>query len=255
MTRILVDTSIRSAAQLGEWIEVPHTVEWGGRKFQIPWTGLAPKRPEGETRKAGEAVCLPTIGRLARQGRLTLATYDELQFEEMNGLRPVRDSVADALHSVPWLRLEPAIDRSYFVPTAFPPGYKTSMLDGFCRTLLSSEFDPRHLPAAIRDRLPEGTLRRFAELDEFRALCRDADGRHLPDLFHLWTGEVNDCDFFLTMDRRFINFCASHVRRPLKCRPIGPSSLLSELGIDHADPLFAEPDEVLDGIGRRHLRE
>lgn len=227
---ILVDTSVRSAAQLGHWGTISKSVQWGPHTIEHTVTALVRGGPKRDEAYDDNARCLSTVGQLARDGRIVLATYDELQFEEMNGSRPVRGTVADAFVGVDWQHVKSAVDRSYFIPTMFPPGYQADMLVEFCQSILLKDFELARWPAEFVESLPEASRRNLANRQRFQSLAAGAPATLLPDLFHLWTGEVAGCDFFLTMDVKLINFCFSHVHRDLPCRPITPAGLLTELG-------------------------
>jgi hypothetical protein len=128
------------------------------------------------------------------------------------------------------------------------------MLIEFCQVLLAPSFDVQKWPAEFIQELPDMTRKGLGRLDEFRQLCRHVQTPTLlPDLFHLWTGEVNGCEFFLTMEKTLPNFCASHVHRPLVCRPIDPTGLLHELGVRELDPAFAKVGEYAGFFEARRL--
>jgi len=76
------------------------------------------------------------------------------------------------------------------MPVVFPPGYSTTMLEDFCRTLLSQSFLPGRLPPGLAANLPDRTR----QLEDLRALRRYARVDHLAELFHQWIGEANGCE-------------------------------------------------------------
>lgn len=232
---VLVDTSVRSATQLGHWGTVRESVRWGSHTVEQAVTVLVRRASKRDEVYDANARCLSSIGQLARDGRIVLATYDKLQFEEMNGSRPVKNTVADAFVDVEWQWVEPAVDRSFFIPTMFPPGYNAGMLVEFCQSMLLRDFDIGRWPADFVEALPPVSRLSLAKRQEFQSLARDAPEKLLRDLFHLWTGEVTGCEFFLTMDSRLINYCFSHVHRKLACRPITPVGLSHEFGIRPPD--------------------
>ena len=77
------------------------------------------------------------------------------------------------------------------------------------------------------------------------------DDEKLRDIFHLWTGETNNIEYFLTIDKRFINAISQNQRSNLPCKPIAPDDLLSELNVLERDLLPFETNQNYDFFGNK----
>src|SRR5882672_7469347 len=91
-TTVLVDTSVRSAANVLEWTTEHKTVDWGGMRHSFD-VAVMVRRKERDLDYEEQVRALPTITRLVREGHIIFATYIELDFENMNGRRPSRKKV------------------------------------------------------------------------------------------------------------------------------------------------------------------
>jgi hypothetical protein len=95
-------------------------------------------------------------------------------------------------------------------------------------------------------RFSEFEQRCLMSLDTFRLIACHLPQTHYPDAFHLWTAEVHGLDYFLTVDKKFINVMSRTLRSALHARPISPRDLLSELGIKELDELPIHDWEIHD---------
>jgi hypothetical protein len=246
--QVLLDTSVNSAAQVLQWATVRHTVNWGGRPHSSDVVVMRRQRTRDPDFEA-QVAALPTLGRLAREGVIELATYSELLFEEMYGRRSARATVGDLFVGVSRKDVEAAIDRSYFEAVTFPKTGETENLIRFCSMLLRTDRDLSWMRESPWGRLPDLTVRNLQNLARWRAICANALPAHYPDLFHLWTGESNGCAYFLTMEKRLPNFIDSHLRDVnLGCRPVRPTQLLKELGLTELDPMPCERGDTLSFV-------
>jgi hypothetical protein len=246
-TTVLVDTSVRSAANVLEWTTERKPVAWGRTRHSFD-VAVMVRRNERDLDHEEQVRALPTITRLVREGHLTFATYTELDFEDMNGRRPSRTTVGDLFGTIDFRMIEPAIDRSFFGGIAFPEGAKSEALRTFCHALLTKDFCRDKISPHRLDQLPRLTVESLKAVSRFREICRNAQPNHYPDLFHLWTGEVNECPYFLTMEARLPNFCESHLGGRLRCTPVRPIQLLHIFGMLPVDPLPCEIGDVLSFV-------
>lgn len=215
----------------------------------------------GDARLPLNQRALPTIGRLAREGRLELCTYAEIC-----GAPPTagpRGTVLDLLGDVTIVTVEPAIDRAAIDSDVFRDAAQSGALLRFCTRVKSGHQALEQLPIELVSRLPDTTRRGLASLHRFRELAARTQGAHLADLFHLWTGELAGCDYLLTMDGSIEAFLDRRVRpgldAPLHCNPIEPEDLLVALEVEERDapPAMAGTVVSLDSPrgphGRGHL--
>jgi predicted nucleic acid-binding protein len=172
---------------------------------------------------------LLAIAQFAREDRVHLFTYSEIELETLNGTLFPSSQIADCFDGVTIDHLDPPIDRSKL---------QKMSEDEFCKKETRVKFFDwlRSInPADLADKpwflatFSAFERRNFESLGRFRAICRDLAQTHFPDAFHLWTAEVHGLDYFLTADKKFINALTKSSRINLITRPIGPSDFVAEL--------------------------
>ncbi len=209
-----------------------------------------------EARPPVNQLALPTVGRLARQGELELCSYIEI-CGTPDAPAP-SGTLLDLLGEVAILNVEPAIDRTALDSDVFRDDAQPGALRRFCMRLKSGHQALEQLPAEFLARLPATSRRGVASLERFCELAARTQGEHLVDLFHLWTGELAVCEYFLTLDDRLAEFLDRRVRpglvTPLTCNPVEPEQLLHRLGLPDRDPPPALSGTVVDLFSRRSRR-
>lgn len=193
-----------------------------------------PARDDEHVARLDQAA-LPTVGRLARDGAIVLCTYAEFGPPPPPGDGSWRSLLGD----VPVATVEPAIDRAAFGADVFDDAPQPGALARFCTRLKSGHAAFEGLSGDALGALPQTTRRGIASLRRYRELAARVQGDHLGDLFHLWTGELADCRWWLTFDPSVEDFLGSRVRpfvaEPLRCEPVGPDRLLQVLGVAARD--------------------
>ncbi|MBK6674449.1 MAG: hypothetical protein IPG49_13645 [Proteobacteria bacterium] len=144
------------------------------------------------------------------------------------------------------------IERSFFQGTINLSKYlaRDAVID-FCAMLLAVKDEHIERILNLEKDFPESTLRGIRDLPRFRKLCVSAPRKHYPDLFHLWTAEHAGCEFFLTMDKKFVNFGTNQCTGILKCEPVRPSMFLERIGVADRDPMpfdFGDPISFFDAV-------
>src|SRR5689334_7058185 len=95
--RILVDNSVLRVGIIGEWAKQPVSAKWADTNISMEVIGMVrrpmPSPTEVERRAAIEA--LPTICKLADQGKLELCTYEELRAEIWKGKNKTAGTIGD----------------------------------------------------------------------------------------------------------------------------------------------------------------
>jgi hypothetical protein len=187
---------------------------------QLVKRDLPKKIPDNERWKRAQSEGMPRIAELARQGRVRLFTYDEIENENLRGAMFPSGVVAHCLAGVEIGYVPAAIERSIFPDMP---------LESFCRGLRS--LDHRELAKRTKflSKFSDFERRNLKSLGRFVELCAGLEETHHPDALHLWTAEVNNLDFFLTSDKKFINVMTMTSQVALTTRPICPSDLLSML--------------------------
>jgi hypothetical protein len=199
---------------------------------------------------------LPTLGRLAREGRVALCSYVELR-RTAASIAPSGPALA-LLGDVTLDEVEPAIDRDALDLDVFHDGTQPGALQRFCTLLKARHNAFSNLPPDVVVQLPPTTRRGLGSLERFCELAARTQGQRLVDLFHLWTGELAGCEYLLTMDDSLAEFLDQRVRPglgiALACNPIGPDALLARLGVPDRDPLPLQTTTVVSLFSPRQPR-
>jgi hypothetical protein len=199
----------------------------------IGWM-LIPPSQDGWLRS--QTACLPTIGRLSREGKVKLSTSHELWREATRGYMDQRQP-GFAFEGCEWEELKLPIERFRLWTLAGDQIWDDEPLRCFCGLLLK--------PESLLDTLTPDVLAKFStfELDNmrknavFKEICRTLSWKHWPDAFHLWTAEVNGVDFYVTLDKKFKNALSKNQRLSIACETVFPDQLLERQGITERDPL------------------
>lgn len=237
--KIFLDNCILSIAQSLQGAVKQKSIHWGDTVQMVEIVGYQrrplPSYDEGWKRE--QVLCLPTIGRLAREGKLSLCTYWEVLFEgwKRSGSSSI-DEMGNVFAGSTIHHVDAAIERSYFFQTTICEFIETEQVVEFCKWLLTPKIEVLAEKLSGNPRFPVAVLERFAQIQRFRDLCRGLAEKQFPDAFHLWTAEVNGADCFLTIDGRFIRAMTESKNINLPCKLMSPSTLLALLGVTERDP-------------------
>jgi hypothetical protein len=238
----LIDLSVRRHAVPTQETWIEKTLRWAGRGLPTRIAGWTPKpQPYGAWLQE-QIRCLPTIARLAARDSIRLYTYSELEFEEWSGRSEMMGTFGDLFPRKTIKRCPAAINRPRFRQNVDFSYYlnRDEMIE-FCKFLLT--IDPSLLPRTgeLWNTLPGLQQRNILRLGQFESVCRSLAENHYPDAFHLWTAETNELDYFLTMDRRFLNALSTNRRLDFRCKCVSPDDLLNDLGFAEREPyLYAD---------------
>lgn len=183
------------------------------------------------------------MARLAREGKLKPYTYVELRFEAFHASAPLCRVKGDLLDGLVIEHLPAAVERSKFQQSDISIHAQRERFNEFYEFLLS-------LPDGLLESAPN-LWARFSDFEQpnlrnlarFREISRHLPAKHYADAYHLWTAEVNGLGYFLTMDKRFINYMTKTVHCKLPCVPITPRDLIARMGITELDPLSINDSE------------
>ena len=242
MEKILVDNSVMSFGATGHGITVP-IPDMVNRLLLVQ---AKPVRKEKETWLKRQIECLPTVGRLAREGGLSLHTYDELLYEAMARRDALpRELFGNVFADVEINHVAPPVRRGVFWPGDLFTHVKKGALAEFCRWLIDSYSEKWLQGSFLEGILTQEEIANLNNIEQFRSICHSLSEAQYADGYHLWAGEVNGLSYFLTIDRKFTNALKSNCRLKTRCIPICPSDLLEVLGIEELEPLPFE-------FGRRY---
>lgn len=178
---------------------------------------------------------LPTVGRLAREGRLELCSYEGFSTPDA---APSPGSLRELLGTVPVTTIAPALQRSVLGEDVYGAAEQSGALARLCARLKSADPSADGEVHAHRGSGPAAD-EAAAPTERYRQLAARVQGHHLADLFHLWTGEVAGCRYWLTLDDTLgalvRDRVAPHLAAALGCEPIRPDRLLDSLGVVERD--------------------
>lgn len=240
----LLDHSVLEHMVTVEPIVREETVPWGNHAVSVPVSGMQRKpRQLRDPWLRDQVASLPTITRLAREGKLKLFTYAELRFEAFHASAPLRRVKGDLLDGLEVEHLPSAVERSKFQQSDISIHAQRERFDEFYEFLLK-------LPDGLLESEPtlwacfssfeQSNLRNLAR---FREISQNLPAKHYADAYHLWTAEVSGLNYFLTMDKKFIHYMTKTARCELPCTPITPRDLVARMGITELDPLPIDDNE------------
>lgn len=228
-------------------------LQWGDSVQLINISGYERKPLPGKDQawKHDQVKCLPTIGRLAKEGIFSVYTYFELQSEgwKRSDSFPAKN-IGNIFSGVTLNHANAAVERSYFFQMELDKYIQTREVIDYCKWLLTPGIEELADKLSGDIRYPDHLLNNLKGAQRFRDLCNGLAEKQYPDAFHLWTAEVNGADYFLTIDGKFIRAMVQtkHIRLP--CKPISPSELLTLLEINERDQFEYREGQFYDIFGR-----
>lgn len=204
--------------------KVPHTLEIQGRVNTSQVARILPREMPRDWRSK-EIDRLPEICMLESSGRLALFKSTESLGEEMGGWQVGQGLPGDLVSKIRFRYAPSPIERSRLMSLPFKVYNSKECRTGFFKLLLKANTrgqldNIRQWPLTAFELESVEGLGRFAEI------CSCLDESQYTDAWHLWTAERSGIDFFLTLDRRFINVMTRTSRIPLISRPVYPSELV-----------------------------
>ena len=249
----LIDNCVLSLTDTMRTVLKPVQVVVGGvqQTFQVLGFERRASPPPGQQWMRSEFECLPTLTRVAKEGRIRLCFYDELRHEAWRRPGSFPATLVGRLFSgVKFHEVDAAVERSYFFQMDIIKYSTNEQMVEFCKWLLACNVGA-HLDALVSTgRFPPFLIKNLRNVDRYRTLCSGLAERQYPDAFHLWTAEVNGLDYFLTTDRKFIRAMTESSKLSLPCEPISPCILLEALGISDRDPFPHPENATIDIFGR-----
>ena len=210
-------------------------------RFARARAGSEPARLSAADRSA-----VVTLGRLAREGRLEFCSYGEFEAPSPS-VAQWRGTWRSLLGEVPVATILPAVDRRALGDDVFSGDAQAGSLARLCARMKHDEGGRESLPFDELP-LPEGAVAaRSAE--RFGQLAARVQGHRLADVFHLWSAELADCAWWLTLDPTLAPFVQERVEpglaARLRCAPVLPDRLLERLGITERDEVPGAASRVV----------
>jgi len=234
-TRVLVDNCIFSDANMLQGAKLTTYKDREQTEVSSFIVGYIrkPPLPEKQARRQNEIDWFPTIAQLSEYEHIKLFTYDELNFESW--FRSEDSKIGNVFSESSVTFVEPAISRSHFRQGDMLEQIRSENKVDFFESLLKWTPD-LFQSTEFESYLPKLTLDSIKNIDRFKKIAEALTAEQLQDAFHLWTAEVNDIPYFLTIDFKFINAIRNKAKSKKKpfdmvCEPITPQELSKKLGI------------------------
>ena len=250
---IFIDNCIISLSDTMQGTAKVQKIVWGDIAQDVKITGFErkPMPSADQAWKRDQIECLLTVGRIAREGKVELYTYNELTNEAWKRPGSFPSNVlGNLLAGVTFKHVDAAVERSFFFQMETSEYISKEQMVKFCKWLLESKVETLADRLKGQERYPTFLLNNLRGVKRFREICKGLAEKQYPDAFHLWTAEVNDIEYFLTTDKKFIRAMTETKRINLPCRPLSPSDLLDMLEIKERDPFEYEENQFFNLFGK-----
>lgn len=261
--KILVDTGVISSADFLTGDSRIQELKWGNASTHTTIAGFKRVEPDKDADQQREKDALFTIGRLARQGLITLYTYSELTVEMWRRPRG-KEPLLNALLQCQFQQSSAPIERSKCRTTMdmdqwFAKGGKSDRGKGIAPTefsqipflqWLSNISDQETATLVLHSkllRLDDFEVLSLHDLPWFQALTAAfASPENMPDCFHIWTARRNCLDALLTLEKKLPRTIEQLRRRKQGSIDTGvavlrPTELLHQLGVVEIDTVPVAP--------------
>jgi len=155
-----------------------------------------PKLPEKDAWLRTQIEALPTIAKAAKPPeKLHLYTYSELEIEHWRGPHFPAIRTGDVFEGIPIECVERCIQRSFFFPLSGKAIKSRNVPRKFYKWLLDNGDQLLKIPS-ICAKLGGIQTDILRQLGRYREICSRLAPKHYVDGLHIWTGELNDIEFF-----------------------------------------------------------
>lgn len=248
--KVFVDNCVISLSDTMQSAFKEQNLVWGDSIERIRIAGFLrkPLPSNDQVWKKSQIECLPTIGKIAREKKIALYKYNEIDFEGWK--RSGANRLDNIFSEVEFNHVDAAVERSYFFQSDLVKHLEKDRVIEFCRWLLTPNIETLANRLAPTKRYPDFLLNNLGRVQRFRDLCIGLSEKQYPDAFHLWSAEVNGMDLFLTTDLKFIRALTETKKISLPCMPLPPSQLLEQLGITEREPFKYEEGQFYNVFGQ-----
>jgi len=134
--RIFVDNCVISLSETMQGAFKEEEVWWGGTVYRLKIIGFERKAMPSENQawKRKQIECLPTIGRIAKEKRILLYTYHELQNETWKRTA-INNYLGNVFDGVEFHYVDAAVERSYFFQSELSHYLSNEQVVKFCKWL------------------------------------------------------------------------------------------------------------------------
>jgi len=261
--KILLDTGVISSADFLEGDSRIQELKWGSGSTRITIAGFRRIEPVHDADQQNEKEALFTIGRLVREGRITLHTYSELNIEIWRRPRG-RDPLLNAFLGCQITQCPAPVERSKFRATidmnnwiakggksnrdkGIPPSESSQIAFFQWLSNLPNEATAAFLNHSKLLGLDDFEVLSLQDLPWFQTLARAfVSPENLPDCFHLWTARRNGMHTLLTLEKKLPRTIAQLRNRKRGAIDPGlavlrPTGLLRQLNVMEVIEVPVEP--------------
>lgn len=228
---ILLDTCVSSDAKIGMVVGVP--IEGMVNRLAVIKTR---KKYKSDWHNQ-QVACLPTIAKLVRNNSVKLHKHMALREESMRSSGSYGAlRLGDLFDGLEIHHVHSAVNYHLFFDNEHALKNKYTLLE-FCKWLIDG-FTSKVIENLLAEEyLKPFELKNLKNIERFREICHGLSEKHFDDAFHLWTGETNNLSHFLTTNRNFVQALKQNKSLVPTCKPVSPSELLIEFGIQPTEPL------------------
>ena len=220
VVKVLLDNGIISHAEFIEPAKKMQELQFGSLKISGPIHGFRRKPPHENDEYQRQINAIFTIGRLIREGRISVYISNEIQFESYRRRCTIKPF--NALKDCNISKCPTPIERSKLRKAIFSEhvskGGKKDRAKGvnlgsanqipFMEWLRN--LDETNLRCIREHReilgLTNFEVESLRNIEWYKFICsRFRSSENFPDAFHLWTAERNHMDVFLTLEKRLAN--------------------------------------------------
>jgi hypothetical protein len=263
LMKILLDTGVISNADFLEGDSRIQELKWGGGSTRTTIAGFRRVEPVRDTDQQNEKDALFTVGRLAREGRIALHTYSELNVEMWRRPRG-RDPLLNAFLECRITQCPAPVERSKFRATidmnkwiakggksdldkGIPPSESSQIAFFQWLSNLTDEATAAFLNHSKLLGLDDFEVVSLQDLPWFQALAHAfVSPENLPDCFHLWTARRNGMHALVTLEKKLPRTIAQLKKRKQGAIDPGvavlrPTELLRQLNLTEVDDVPVAP--------------
>lgn len=252
--KVLVDTCIVSTGHADPacWVQIDTDSQFFSNKL-IVYIIKERKNITLDTQ-----IDIQAIGRAARNNEIFLYEYPELVWETWLGYQSLRNNVSPlyAFRDVKWHNIPSPIDRSkFFQSSNWVEGKEVELFMDF---LLKVEPNKLYVLMKKSGQFTDFELNCAKNLSTFQDMCDDKvlGRKRARDVYHLWSAECNNLDYFLTTDSKLINSyntAVTHKKINLRCNLVNPKDLIEELNISRANIEIPESGKMFLMSGLEYI--
>lgn len=240
MVSVLIDQNIISYGRIMDSVKIDGVI------------GYVRKKPKIDRLLKLEIDCLPTISKLIKERKISAYRYTELDYEDWKSSGSGQENLGDLFPSLQMNIIESAIERSYFFQSKLLEYIEKESIKDFCQWLNVKGAKDNIYKIVDIQKIPNKMRENIDNISRYQEICHRLQKiDQYIDAFHLWSGEIKQISYFLTVDKKFINAVN---KANSSCIPILPSEFIKIMNIESSQP-FEFKENVFYSLGGQYLWE